>query len=449
MKKYAANPLDRLSTPGNASNPHMKKIPAILTLAALASATSVHAAWQRVSDKQLPVETASSSIKGARLVSSKGIGQSQSLISDDPTLPATLPVGASEAVIDIGRQTTANLVNFVNDGIEGKASVFSSTDKQNWAALSQAIFAPADRLVSLRFATAQARYLKIQYELVRGGSIRHLSVYGTETQQDFEFKESSSGGTTVNLASGIGGAKVIYVHPSPSRSSQREANSAIDFPESDERYRTVIYDLGSMRTLTEFGSVHSPRPVRFSVFAFEALPEKEDWRGRLSFDPKAFDGASPVAEAEDTRGVGYVKARPGKPVRARYVALRWEPDFNPPAWVVYGVAIDANGIATVRVYNDGTGEGQGQGGGQGGQGGQPPGGTTDQPGGGSGPPMSFAGFPAFSPFGMGTGGFAGGGGSLPISPDFVSQILGAVQQNAAGAGRTVRSIVVQNVSPPP
>jgi hypothetical protein len=409
----------------------MNKAQAILLLSALAYAPATQAAWQRLSSSEKAhVENATSSIKGTRLVSSKGIGQAQSIISDDPTLPASIPVGSSEATIDIGRQTTIHLANFVNDGIEGKASISASNDKQEWTALTQAVFAPADRVVSMRFASIQAKYLRVQFELVRGGTLRHFAVYGSESQDNFAMQQSDSGGVKVNLASGIGGARVIYIHPSPS-ADLTEMNSAIDFPESDEKFRTVIYDLGASRTLTEFGSVHSPRPVRFAVFAFNELPEKQDWRGRLSFDPKTFDVSDPVAQGEDTRGLGYIKVRPGKPVKARFVALRWEPDFNPPNFTVGGAYIGAPHFNQANPENQGGGTGGGE-----------PGGTVDPTNNNNNPNNPGYGYGGgISPFGATTGGYAGGGGSLPNNPG---------NGNALGGGTRNRPIRIppgQSASP--
>jgi hypothetical protein len=162
------------------------------------------------------------------------------------------------------------------------------------------------------------------------------------------------------------------------------------FPESDERYRTLIYDLGQVRIMNEFGSVHSPRPVRFEVFAFEKLPEKEDWRGRLAFNPTDFQQREPVAAAEDTRGLGYLKAKPKSTVKSRYLALRWEPDFNPPSFGVSAPAITGSGFA-----------GGSPGSGQGGPGGQ----AASNPGhtGNGGASVGDAG-------NAGNGGGTGGGG---------------------------------------
>ena len=155
----------------------------------------------------------------------------------------------------------------------------------------------------------------------------------------------------------------------------------------------MIYDLGQARTLTEIGSVHSPRPVRLLAYAFEdKLPEKEDWRHRRSFDPAVFDTMKPVAVAEDARGVGYIKAKLAKSIRARYVALRWEPDFNPPGFSVSGVSIGAGGLGPASFSpgqggpgagGPGAGAGNGPGVGGGGAGGGGAGGAGTPGGGGA------------------------------------------------------------------
>ena len=81
--------------------------------------------------------------------------------------------------------------------------------------------------------------------------------------------------------------RVIYINPdAPGAGDDAARYNSFAFPESPERFRTVIYDLGSERTLSEIGSMHSARPVRFYAYTFKdkELPEKEDWRGQMSFD---------------------------------------------------------------------------------------------------------------------------------------------------------------------
>lgn len=399
-----------------------------LILVTLASLSSADAAWQKLpAVEKRVVETATSAVSGTKLESSKGIGQADALMSDDPTLPVTLSAGSSEAVLNLGAQHVIETVSFVNDSIDGKVVISGSGDKSNWAPLGQGVFTPADRNVQVSFAGSQIKYVKVQFELARGGAIRNFQLFGGDTDKDFEVQQNDSGkgGVKMNLANGMGGSRVVYVHPSPARDSDiteiGRAQSKFDFPATDEKYRTIIYDLGTPRVLSEFGSVHSPRPVRLEVFAFEQLPEKEDWRGRMSFDPKAFDSSTPVASKEDAQGLGYIKVKTQKPVRARYVALRWEPDFGNAGGGPFGVSgmnISGGGFNPANFTGGGGG-----GGGTGGGGG----------GGSAGPNNPYNGYSgAMSPFSFGTGGYAGGGGSLPPSSTTSSNANGNANGNSNG-----------------
>lgn len=415
----------------------MKPIQPLFILFASSLAMPAVAAWQRLPslDKR-PLEM-SISPEGGSVDSSSGIAQAQSLVSDDPTLGATLEAGRCEAVINAGRQTMFETASFTNDGIEGKVMLSASADKKNWTALGQAVFSAADRSVSVHFAGVQAKYVRAQWELSKGGTIRNFQLFGGERDPDYAVSQNASGtgSEAVNLAAGLGGARIIYAHPSPSGSSDRGVRyNAFEFPESDERYRTVIYDLGVERILNQFGSVHSPRPVRFEVFAFNTLPEKVDWRGHKSFDPEAFDAMTPVAKAEDPRGVGYIRVKPDHAVKARYVALRWEPDYNPPAFSVFGSLIGGGGFS-VNPNPDGAGGGAGAGEGV------PPDQNGSNPANGdqTGGSMPAGAYPGgLVTFSGSTGGFGGGGG-LPVNPPANNNGGGG---NGGGGG--TRPVIVVN-----
>ncbi len=311
------------------------------------AAPSSHAAWQRLGglDKR-PVNVADASIEGTKVSSSSGIGQPENLLAFNPASSSKLPAGTSHAVISLNRQVVSNYVTFVVDGAEGRVSVSSSGDQQAWAPLSQAVFTAADRSVTMRFAGAQAKYVRLEFDLSKAGTVRSLGIYGTDTDYDYKVRESKDSPGPMNVGGALGGSRVIYVNPSPEGGDElAEKYNKFEFPESGDKFRTVIYDLGQPRTLTEIGSVHSPRPVRLTAYTFETLPEKEDWRHRLSFDPSVFESMKPVATVDDTRGLGYIKAKLAKSVRARYIALRWEPDFNPPGFSVSSVSVGASGLS--------------------------------------------------------------------------------------------------------
>jgi hypothetical protein len=360
----------------------------------LAAASPLNAKWQRVptlADKPL-----ASGLKGlasnATITGSAGFGRANSLLSDDPTDHVDIAAGNSNAVINFGKPTMINRSAFANDGIEGRATLSGSSDQKGWAVLDEKVFTSSDRDITFAFAGMQVKFVKLEFALSKGGSIRNFQLFGGDKDKDYYVKQSKDGkdGYPVNFA-GVGGSRVLYASPKPEGDvDQAMAYNTFACPESDERYRTLIYELGQVRIMNEFGSVHSPRPVRFEVFAFEKLPEKEDWRGRLAFNPTDFQQREPVAAAEDTRGLGYLKAKPKSTVKSRYLALRWEPDFNPPSFGVSAPAITGSGFA-----------GGSPGSGQGGPGGQ----AASNPGhtGNGGASVGDAG-------NAGNGGGTGGGG---------------------------------------
>lgn len=330
----------------------MKPASTLALLASLLAVSSAQAKWSRIPIiKEKPVDIAvAGGHSRATLEDSSGFGQADALLTDDITRAATVSAGKSYAIINLGKPVLISQSSFTNDGIEGKAILSASADKNGWAVLEEKVFSAADRTVEFKFAGMQAKFIKLEFALSKGGMLRNLNFYGSQTDKGYAVKQSKDGsaGKPMDLISGLGGARVIYAAPKPANGMDSAVTyNRFSFPESDEKYRTIIYDFGQLRILNEFGSVHSPRPVRFEVFAFDNLPEKEDWRGRLAFDPAQFNAAQPVAVAEDTQGLGVLKAKPAKAVKTRYLALRWEPDFNPPDFSASGSGMgNVTGVTT-------------------------------------------------------------------------------------------------------
>ena len=324
----------------------MKLAPTIIILSSLLTAGTIHAKWSRIPIiKEKPVNAIAGIMSEASLDSSSGVGHADSIFSTDITSATTVSPGKSFVVVKLGKPVLISSSTFVNDGIEGKATLSASADKNGWAVLAEKVFSAADRDVDFKFAGMQAKFVKLELALSKGGTIRHLQFFGALTDKGVIVRQSpdGKGGKPMDLINGLGGARVIYAAPKPANGLDNAITyNTFSFPESDEKYRTVIYDFGQLRILNEFASLHSPRPVRFEVFAFDNLPEKEDWRGRMAFDPSDFGSVAPVAVAEDTRGLGELKARPRKPVKTRYLAMRWEPEFNPPDFTVDGSSAIGN-----------------------------------------------------------------------------------------------------------
>jgi hypothetical protein len=336
----------------------MKKILLLSVLAPLTFPVQSEAAWQRLGAIQnQPVDSASVAVSGVSIQSSDGIGQAANLLSEDPATMSRLSTGSSSATINLGRQIMLEFVEIINDGIEGRVSVTGSADARSWQSLGHSVFSSADRTIAVKFSAAQGKYIKLDFDLTKGGTVRSLRAFGSDS-------DANLGESDINMV-GTGSTRLIYIHPEPTRASELGSKyNRFEFPESDEKYRTVIYDLGRSRTVAELGSLHSPRPVRLSAFLFESLPETEDWKGRKEFDPAVFDSMAPVAAVEDRQGVGYIKAKLSKATSARYIALRWEPDFNPPAFTIGNVLVGSGGSGqseSIAAGGGGGGSGSGRG----------------------------------------------------------------------------------------
>ena len=311
---------------------HMKSVRTLLLATALGVAGSASAAWPRLPyAESRPVNLASKAIPGTSLTASNGIQNASSLISSGAGDPAVIQAGSSSAVLKLFSQQVVDNVFFVNEGAEGKATFTGSADNKDWSNLGHVIFSSKDRFVAAHFAEAQVKYVKVSFDAAKGGSIRSFNIFGAASDKDFKLKPASSseGGVSVNLASGAGGAHAIYAFPSPTNIGELSArNNVFKFPKTSDKYRTIVYDLGTPRTVKQFSTSYSQRPVRIEVFAFEELPEKKDWRGKLTLDPAVFNTVKPVATGEDPRGLGHIRIVPSKPVTAQYVALRFEPNYQ-------------------------------------------------------------------------------------------------------------------------
>lgn len=98
----------------------------------------------------------------ASLDGSSGFGQVDALLTDDISKAASVSSGRSFAVINLGKPVLISQSSFINDGIEGKATLSASADKNGWAVLEEKVFSAADRTVEFKFAGMQAKFIKLE-----------------------------------------------------------------------------------------------------------------------------------------------------------------------------------------------------------------------------------------------------------------------------------------------
>ncbi|MFZ4764703.1 MAG: hypothetical protein ACOYMN_07080 [Roseimicrobium sp.] len=320
----------------------------VTILASLAVIGNASAAWLRLPSAQsAPINLANRSVLGTTITSSGNISNAEALIAGDPVAEARLSAGSSELVFTLTAQMLIDAASFVNDGASGKVVISSSADSKAWTQLAQAVFEESDRYVPVKFAGAQAKYVRLSFEVAKGSPIRSLNLSGANKLTDYKafvVPEGTKKAVEVDATTLARSSRPIYMFPTPTNVGDADgARTSFKFPKTNERFRTVVYDLGSVRTIKKFNAAYSRTPTRLQVFAFEQLPEKQDWRGKMTLDPAIFDANKPSAAGEDARGEGHIQVTPEKPVAAQYVALRFEPNYHKRA--VAGLDPDWEGMA--------------------------------------------------------------------------------------------------------
>lgn len=307
------------------------KTPVLVTLLASVCLTGVaSAAWLRIPTAEpKPVNLANPIILGTQVQSSTGITNPAALIANSSAAAANLAAGKSEAVISMGEQQLIDQVSFLNDGAAAQLVISTSADLKEWTSAAEQSFGVIDRQVQVKFAGTQAKYVRLSFDTATASSIRFLKLGGKATTQDYKaVPVDEAKAIEVNLASTALGARPIYMFPTPTNFDADDAQQTFKFPRTKELFRTVVYDLGSVRTIKKFNAAYSRIPVKVQAYVFEQLPEKKDWRGKMTLDPVVFDELKPVAMAEDAKGEGSVQLVPERPVQAQYVALRFEPNYS-------------------------------------------------------------------------------------------------------------------------
>jgi hypothetical protein len=161
----------------------MKKAPiyALLVSACLISVSI--AKWSRIPSPESTAVNMSLGYVGTSVESSSGITPSSGLITGDVIKPITVAAGKSEAVIKFAKQSMVKSASFVSSGLEGKVDASVSADGKSWSQVASAVFSPVDQQIKLNAGAAQGRYLRLQFELIHGGSIRGFEVFGSLTSQ--------------------------------------------------------------------------------------------------------------------------------------------------------------------------------------------------------------------------------------------------------------------------
>lgn len=287
---------------------------------------------------------------GTFIASSSGIQNPAALISSSNPSPAVFSEGQGTVTLRFARQMNVRQLSFLNVGAAGKLVVTASADNKTWVPMTDAVFAAADDVVDLSSGSAYCKYLRLSFELSKPGAISSMKVVGEDFDADYQVSQDAAGKLQeFNFASGIGGARLIYASPSISgKTTSSLKQGVIRFDSAKAEEFVAVYDLGQKRRLETFGCSHGAGLKAMSVYAFGSLSEKENWRGRLTYDTEALARMKPVLSAEsnqEIRGTQMLKST--QAVEARYVAFKWTVASGLTSFPVFGTVISGQ-AAVVR-----------------------------------------------------------------------------------------------------
>lgn len=184
------------------------------------------------------------------------------------------------------------------------------------------------RLFNVSLVGVEARYVKLSFNVEKGGRIASLGLYGGETLQGFAQRQQ--GVATVPTAAGrvedrlnfnfanlSAKGRIAYVSSGSLEAAKRmiddDNRTSFAFA-ADDSQPTVILELAEQERLHRVSARYKMAGGHMEVYLLD----------RLNADPGDLENARPVASAVDLDANGKT-AIDFDPKGARYVALRWTP----------------------------------------------------------------------------------------------------------------------------
>ncbi len=278
--------------------------------------------------KSAAVANADTAIKGAA-----------ALIMDDDTLSVPLQEGETTFIITLPTTSLVDRFSFVNENATARGNLKIAVSNHNlgakspkWVEVDGNIPFTNKRLFNVSMMGVEARYVKLSFNVEKGGRIAALGLYGDETLQRFAQRQhqltwiANTSNVAVrdedrlnfNFANLYAKARVVYVSSGPMPSARRmiddDSETGFRFSPTDE-HPTVIIELAETERLNRVSALYEMASGRLDVYLLN----------ELSADPDDLGGAKPVASVTDRSGDGKA-AVDFDPQGARYVALRWTPE---------------------------------------------------------------------------------------------------------------------------
>lgn len=261
------------------------------------------------------------------------------LIMDDDTLSCPLQEGQTTFIITLPSTALVDRFSFVNENSAARGDLKIAVSNYQlpassakWLEVDGKISFTNKRLFNLSLVGVEAHYLKLSFNVEKGGRIAALSLYGGETLQRFAERQqhlawvSNTGAASrrledrlnFNFANLYAKARVVYVSSGSLRAAQRmiddDNQTGFRFA-ADDRQPTVVLELAQEQRLHRVSARTDIAGGAMDVYLLN----------KLSNDASDLSNVKPVASVTDRDASGKA-AIDFDPKGARYVALRWTPE---------------------------------------------------------------------------------------------------------------------------
>ena len=268
----------------------------------------------------------------------KGDSTAAALIMDDDTLGCPLEKGVTTFVVTLPGTYSLDRFTFVNENgaADGELKISVSNYRlpaasTKWAEVEGGVRFTNQRMFNLSMVGVEARYVRLVFNVVKGGQIAALGLYGAESLETFGDRHGraihiayTSPSNRVedmlnfNFANVYAKAHVVFVSsgtaPAARRMIDDDTQTAFRFAANDP-HPTAIVQLADEQRLHRISALYKMQSGRLDVYLLDNLPA----------NPADLSGLTPVASYTDHDKSGKAAVE-FDPKGARYVALRWTAD---------------------------------------------------------------------------------------------------------------------------
>lgn len=289
------------------------------------------------------------------------------LLCHDPTVGYALPSGKSTLLVALSKIENVDSISFLNNGARGDLTIATanaklSADSPQWRTVSQKELI-SDSL-KVKIGPAEAKYVRLTFNVTEPGRISGLGVYSTAAVSDFTMprvrtlaagnKSESLALISYNLTDLHAKARALYVS---SGSDVKQANNMIDdqpattysFAANDASPTTVV-DLGKATNLRRISAIYSAHRGTMNFYVLQSLPgaPTENAPGTLRIDSGTQENLKPVGSVTDN-GTGRA-AIDFPTTTGRYIMVKWNSDVRQDSsFSVAEIAAFGNGGAPANL----------------------------------------------------------------------------------------------------